>query len=56
MSFSDQVPICGLKYGLRSFQVLEIFCMFSVEVTMLSGDILVDNIGFEKLRHLLKHF
>lgn len=53
MSLSDRVPVRGLKCGLRPFQALGVFCMFSVEVTTLSGGILADDMGLGKVRHFL---
>lgn len=53
MSLLDWVPLCGLQCGLRPFQALGVFCIFLVEVTTLSRGILADDLGLEKVRHLL---
>lgn len=53
MNLSDQVEIQGLKYGLKPFQALGVYYMFSVEVTTLSGGILADDMGLGKVRTLL---
>lgn len=55
ISLSDWVPICGLKYSLQLFQTLKVYCMFAVEVTMMSGEILADDMGLEKVKYLLFH-
>ena len=56
ISLLDQMPICGLKCGLKPFQAFGVFYMFLVEVTPLSGGILVSDMGFGKVRHLLEYF
>lgn len=53
MILSDQVPVRDLKYGSRPFQVLGVFCMFLVEVTTLSGDILANDMSLRKVGHFL---
>ncbi len=55
MSLSDRVPIRGLKYSLQPFQALGVYCMFAVEVTTMSGGILADDMGLEKVKYLLFH-
>ncbi len=55
MSLSDRVLICGLKCGLQPFQALGMYCMFAVEVTMMSGGILADDMGLGKVKYLLFH-
>lgn len=53
MIFSDELPICNLKCNLRPFQALGVYYIFSIEVTILSKGILVDNIGLNKVRYLI---
>ncbi len=53
MSLSDRVPIRGLKCGLRPFQAFGVYCIFAVEVTTISGGILVDDMGLGKVKYLL---
>ena len=55
MSLSDWVPICDLKYGLQLFQALRMYCIFAVEVTMISKGILVNKMGLEKVKYLIFH-
>lgn len=38
---------------LEPFQGLDVYCMFAVEVTTMSGGILADDMGLEKVRYLL---
>ncbi|MCJ1348829.1 hypothetical protein MMC31_007062 [Peltigera leucophlebia] len=51
-----RVPIRGLKCGLRPLQALGVFCMFSIEVTTLSGGILADDMGLGKTVQCLAKF
>ena len=53
MFLSDQVPICYLKCGLKPFQALVVYCIFVVEVNILSGANLADDMSLEKVRYLL---
>ena len=51
MSILDWVLICSLKFGLQLFQALEVYYIFTVEVTIMSGGILADDMGQGKVRY-----
>ncbi len=49
------MSICGLKCGFRLFQALELYYIFAIKVTAMSGGVLTDDIGLGKLKYLLFH-
>lgn len=55
MSIPDWVSISGLKCNLQTFQTLEVYYIFVVEVSTISVGILADNIGLKNIKSLLFH-
>ncbi len=53
ISSKDRVVLHGIRSGLRPFQALEIFLMLQIEVDTSSGGILVDELGYGKVRYLI---
>ncbi len=50
ISSKDQVDLCEIRSRLRPFQALGIFLILQIEVDTSSGSILVDKMGYEKIR------
>lgn len=56
MNILDQISIYNLKYWLRLFEVLELYCIFLVKITILNEDILTNIMGLGKIKYLLLYF